>query len=72
MFADEFIVLEMVDGTKIECIIQSSKNDFDWIENLNSDLQDLHEIVVTFKLDGNNRLDFPARIKEIKTLKRIV
>lgn len=71
IFADELIVLEKVDGTKINCIIQSSKNDFDRIQNLTADLQDLHEIVVTVKLEGDKRLDFPVRIKDILSIEQV-
>lgn len=72
MFADEFVVLEKVDGTEINCIIQSKKNDFDQIQNFTPDLQDIHEIVITVKLGCNERLDFPIRIKDILSLERIV
>lgn len=46
IFADEFIVLEKVDGTKTNCNMQSSKNDFELIHNLTKELQDLYELVV--------------------------
>lgn len=72
IFVDELIVLEKVDGTKINCIIQSSKNNFELIHNLTTELQDLYEIVVTVNLHENKRLDFPIRIKDIHSIERIV
>lgn len=72
IFADELVVLEKVDGTIINCVMQSSKNDFDLLQNLTSDIQDLHEIVITIKLEGNKRLDFPVKIKDILSLERKV
>lgn len=71
IFADELIVLEKVDGTIINCVMQSSKNDFDRIQNLSPDLQDLYEIGVTVKLDDNKRLDFPVRIKDILSIEQV-
>ncbi|MBO0340946.1 hypothetical protein [Flagellimonas profundi] len=70
IFIDEMVTLEKVDGESIQGIIQSAKNSIDHIEKLSSDLQDLHEIVVTVKLEGKGRLDLPIKIKDIHSIER--
>lgn len=71
IFTDELVRLTMVDGSHNICIIQSSKNDIGALENLSSDLMGLHEIEVTVNCDGNIRLDFPIKIKDIHTLEKM-
>lgn len=71
IFIDELVTLEKVDGESIQGIIQSTKNDIDQIEKLSTDLQDLHEIIVTIKSEDLKRKDIPIKIKDIHTLERI-
>lgn len=60
-FMDELVILERIDGSETECIIQSSKNNLDEIKRLSTDLQGLHEINVTVKLENLKRFDFPIK-----------
>ena len=70
IFTDELIALEKIDGSKLKCIIQSKKNHLDEFEALSSELQDLHQIIVTVKTEGNKRLDFPIKIRDIHSIER--
>jgi hypothetical protein len=71
-FMDELVILERIDGSEIECIIQSSKNNLDEIKPLSADLQGLHEIIVTVKLENLKRIDFPIKISSIHSIERTV
>lgn len=71
IFTDEWVTLETSDGTKLSGIIQSSKNDFVRIENYSPEIQGLHEIVITVKQKGNDRWDFPIKIKDILSIERV-
>ncbi|MBW8241475.1 hypothetical protein K1F50_01595 [Muricauda oceani] len=71
IFIDEMVTLEKLDGERIQGIIQSSKNDIQQIEGLSTDLQDLHEILFTVKLEGKERLDLPIKLKDIHSIERM-
>ncbi len=72
IFKDELVILERINGSKIECIIQSSKNNLDEIKSLSVDLQGLHEIIVTVKLENPKRIDFSIKISSIHSIERTV
>ncbi|MBO0322151.1 hypothetical protein J0X14_07580 [Muricauda sp. CAU 1633] len=71
IFTNELVTLETSDGIILSGIIQSSKNDFDHIENYSPEIQGLHEIVITVKQKGNNRWDFPIKIKDFQSIERV-
>lgn len=71
IFADEWISLETSDCSLLLGIIQSSKNNFDLIGNYSTEIQELHEIIFTVKQKGNDRFDFPIRIKDIQSIERV-
>lgn len=72
IFLDELVMVERINGPEIECIIQSSKNNLGEIKRLSPDLQGLHEIIVTVKLENLKRFDFPIKISSIVSIERIV
>lgn len=71
IFTDEWISLETSDGSLILGIIQSTKNNFEGFKDYSSEIQELSEIVITVKKKGNDRLDFPIKIKDIKSIERV-
>ncbi len=71
IFIDEMVTLEKLDGKSIQGVIQSSKNDIQQIERLSTDLQDLHEILFTVKLERKGRLDLPIKLGDIHSIERM-
>lgn len=71
IFTDEVVTLETSDASILSCIIQSSKNNFDQFENYSLEIQQLHEIIVTVHIKGNDRLDIPIKIKDIQSIERM-
>ncbi|MBO0329739.1 hypothetical protein [[Muricauda] lutisoli] len=69
IFEDELVAIEKVDGTVYNCVIDSTKNDLNSLENLSSDLQDFYGITVT--LEGKESLDVEIRIKDIHSIERL-
>jgi hypothetical protein len=72
IFTDEWVTLETIDALRLSGIIQSSKNQFDLLENYSTEIQELNEIVVTVKINGIDRLDIPIKIKDIGSIERMV
>jgi len=72
LFMDELVIVERIDESDIECIIQSSKNNLDEIKCLSVDLQGLHEIIVTVKLENQKRFDFSIKVSSIDSIERTV
>ncbi|MFC4218994.1 hypothetical protein [Flagellimonas marina] len=71
IFTDEMIVLETSDGSPLLGIIQSSKNNLDRLEAYSTEIQELYEIVITVGQKGNDRCDFPIKIKDIRSIERL-